>query len=356
MSIDRFARTLLATLLASALVTLSAGTASARQAEGSKKSDDKPAAAPKTADEAIRQGIEAAQKNDIVKAGELFAKAVELDPKNRQALMFHTRVIMMRAGEAEGKKQYELFKEAAGVARKLAAAHKDLNPGEKMLLGMCLYNEACAFSLDNQAEKAMKSLEEAFASGFEDIDQLEKDADLANVRKLEGFAALKKTLVAKAEAAAKEHAAAEFRNAKSFPFDFELESVDGKTVKLADFKGKVTIVDVWGTWCPPCRKEIPHFVDLLKKYESKGLAIVGINYEGGDDKKEEIKKIKDFSKEFGIEYPCVLGDQKTQAKIPDFEGYPTTLFIDRTGKVRLKVVGYHPMAQLEALVQYLLSE
>jgi thioredoxin-related protein len=61
-------------------------------------------------------------------------------------------------------------------------------------------------------------------------------------------------------------------------------------------------------------------------------------------------------KENKVPYECVLGDPKTQAKIPDFEGYPTTLFIDKAGKVRLKVVGYHPMAQLEALVKQLMSE
>jgi hypothetical protein len=63
-----------------------------------------------------------------------------------------------------------------------------------------------------------------------------------------------------------------------------------------------------------------------------------------------------FVKENKIPYPCVIGDDKTQEQIPDFEGFPTTLFLDRAGKVRLKVVGYHSMADLDAIVSMLLDE
>lgn len=114
------------------------------------------------------------------------------------------------------------------------------------------------------------------------------------------------------------------------------------------------IVDFWGTWCPPCRKEIPHFVELKSKYGKDGLEIVGLNYEGdAATAKETIKK---FAAENKMNYRCAVGDEATQKKVPNLQGYPTTLFIDRTGKVRLKVVGYHPMAELEAIVSLLLAE
>ena len=143
---------------------------------------------------------------------------------------------------------------------------------------------------------------------------------------------------------------------KSFPFDFELKDTDDKTVTLADYKGKVTIVNVWGTWCPPCRKEIPHFVDLYKEFKDKGLEIVGINCNEQGSRDQVKKKIKDFAKENKIEYKCVLNDEKTEDKIPGFQGYPTTLFLDRTGKVRLMLVGYTPKAKLEAIITTLLAE
>src|SRR6185312_1739167 len=150
--------------------------------------------------------------------------------------------------------------------------------------------------------------------------------------------------------------AEEMSQTKSFPFDFELKDTDDKTVALADYKGKVTIVDVWGTWCPPCRKEIPHFAELSKQSKDKGLEIVGINCKEEGTRDEVKTTIKAFAKENKIEYRCVLNDDKTEAKIPGFQGYPTTLFLDRSGKVRLVLVGYTPKAKLEAIITTLLAD
>ena len=158
-------------------------------------------------------------------------------------------------------------------------------------------------------------------------------------------------LAAKAKVHAREMIAAQ----KPFDFNFSLPDVDGKTVALKDFAGKILIADIWGTWCPPCKMEIPHFVDLLEKYEGQGLRIVGINYENGDAA-EFPKVIREFAKANKMTYPCVIGDDKTRSQVPSFQGYPTTLFLDRTGKVRLSVVGYHSQIDLEAIIQELLEE
>ena len=114
------------------------------------------------------------------------------------------------------------------------------------------------------------------------------------------------------------------------------------------------IVDIWGTWCPPCREEIPHFIKLKDAY-ADDLAIVGINYEDGEGD-EVVERIRQFATERGMNYPCVIGDQATQDQVPNLQGFPTTLFLDREGKVRLKVVGYHPYEKLEAYINVLLSE
>ncbi len=140
---------------------------------------------------------------------------------------------------------------------------------------------------------------------------------------------------------------------ETIPFDFELPDPDGKIVKLADYKGKVLIVDLWGTWCPPCRDEVPHFVELHKKYKNKGLEIVGVNLEQVEPA-EIPSTIKEGIKELGITYTCVVGDDAI-GRLAD-EGVPTTLFLDRTGKVRAKVVGYQKLDRLEAIVLELLNE
>jgi thiol-disulfide isomerase/thioredoxin len=101
--------------------------------------------------------------------------------------------------------------------------------------------------------------------------------------------------------------------------------------------------------------EIPHFVKLKEKY-GDDLAIVGINYEDGDDEEKIKSTISQFAQDLNINYPCLLGDEATQAQVPDFGGFPTTLFIDRTGRVRLKALGLHPYEKLEAFVQELMAE
>ena len=139
----------------------------------------------------------------------------------------------------------------------------------------------------------------------------------------------------------------------SYPFDFELTSVDGETVSKSDFEGKVLVVDIWGTWCPPCQKEVPHFIELQKELSEQGFQVVGINYENGDEN-EMIDTINAFTEQIPINYPLLLGTQEVQEQIPDFSGFPTTIFIDRQGVVRRTVLSYHSTAELRAYIEPLL--
>ncbi|HEY2157657.1 MAG TPA: TlpA disulfide reductase family protein, partial [Isosphaeraceae bacterium] len=94
---------------------------------------------------------------------------------------------------------------------------------------------------------------------------------------------------------------------------------------------------------------------LHNAYKDKGLEIVGINKERVPAGKIK-ETIETFAKEMGINYPLVIGDDKVEESIPDFSGYPTTLFIDRAGKVRYKHVGYAPYEVLDYIVKTLLDE
>jgi thiol-disulfide isomerase/thioredoxin len=145
------------------------------------------------------------------------------------------------------------------------------------------------------------------------------------------------------------------REGTTFLFGFELPDIYGNLVRLSDYQGKVVILDLWGTWCPPCRQEVPHFIELYRKYHDKGLEILGVNFEMKPPS-ESARVVRDFVYQHRIPYRCLLGDQSVLQQVPDFAGFPTTIFLDRTGKVRAKVVGYRPLVFLESIVQLLLNE
>jgi thiol-disulfide isomerase/thioredoxin len=148
----------------------------------------------------------------------------------------------------------------------------------------------------------------------------------------------------------------EMRSFRTFPFDFESQTIEGKSLRKQDFTGRVLIVDIWATWCPPCRGEIPSFVSLQSKYQDAGLSIVGMNFERTATPRDAILAIEEFRRGQPINYPLVLGEEPVRKQVPHFSGYPTTLFIDGKGMVRMTLVGAHPFETLEAYSLILLSE
>jgi len=108
-----------------------------------------------------------------------------------------------------------------------------------------------------------------------------------------------------------------------------LRDLDGREVKSADFKGKVVIVDFWATWCPPCRKEIPHYVEMQKKYADRGLVIVGFSVDDGGP-----ELVKEFSVQMKMNYPILMADAETAGLFGGVQGFPTAFVIDREGNVR----------------------
>ena len=141
----------------------------------------------------------------------------------------------------------------------------------------------------------------------------------------------------------------------TFPFDFAVTDIAGKQHELSDYLGKVVVVDIWATWCPPCRMEIPSFVKLQETFGPQGFQMIGLNYERVQGA-AAVKKVTSFVRQNGINYPCAIGTPEIRAQVPNFQGFPTTIFIGKKGKVRVKAVGLHEYEYLESIVKELLSE
>jgi len=132
--------------------------------------------------------------------------------------------------------------------------------------------------------------------------------------------------------------------------DFQLTSLDGKQVKLSDFRGKAVLLNFWATWCSPCKVEMPWFVDLQKKYGSDGLVVIGVAMDDTDT-----PKIARFASEMGVNYPVLLGTDKVSEDYGNVEFLPTTFYIDRDGKIVGKGTGLLGRDEVEQNIQKALA-
>jgi thiol-disulfide isomerase/thioredoxin len=115
--------------------------------------------------------------------------------------------------------------------------------------------------------------------------------------------------------------------------DFVLQTLDGKNLKLSDFRGRAVLLNFWATYCGPCKIEMPWFVELQKEYGPQGFQIVGVAND--DASTEDIAK---FAKEMGINYPILIGKDSVSDRY-NVSVLPTTFFLDRDGKLIAREFG-----------------
>lgn len=124
---------------------------------------------------------------------------------------------------------------------------------------------------------------------------------------------------------------------KSFSSDkvlnFQFKTIDNKILDLSQFYGKVVIVDFWATWCPPCTKEIPHFIELQEKYKNE-VQFIGLNVG------EKESDIREFIKSIGINYIVGYSNERIEKLFGGISGLPTTFIIGKDGKIKAKAIGY----------------
>ena len=133
--------------------------------------------------------------------------------------------------------------------------------------------------------------------------------------------------------------------------DFTLKDADGKVVHLADYKGKVVLLDFWATWCGPCKVEIPWFMDMQRKSKDRGFEVLGVAM---DDEGWEV--VKPFVAKLAVNYRILAGTDVVAQAYGGVDALPTTFLIDKTGKIAAVHVGLASKKEFEDGIEQLLKD
>jgi thiol-disulfide isomerase/thioredoxin len=128
--------------------------------------------------------------------------------------------------------------------------------------------------------------------------------------------------------------------------DFALEDLEGNVIRLSDFEGKVVFLNFWATWCPPCRAEIPYFIEMVDQYGEDGFVVLGVDLDPRD-----FSKVPAFVEKQGINYTVVYDTKGVSNLYGGIQSIPTTFVINRNGKVVQQIVGSRPKLEFERILK-----
>ena len=120
----------------------------------------------------------------------------------------------------------------------------------------------------------------------------------------------------------------------------EMKSANGQPIKLSDYSGKVLLVNLWATWCGPCRRETPELVKLYKEYQERGVEIVGLSTEDPD---ASAQSVQEFIKEYNVGYHVGWATPEVAMALMQGHGsIPQSFIIGRDGRIKKRFIGFHP--------------
>jgi thiol-disulfide isomerase/thioredoxin len=126
----------------------------------------------------------------------------------------------------------------------------------------------------------------------------------------------------------------------------DLKTIDGKAFKLGDLKGKVLVIDLWATWCGPCRTSTPELVNLQKEFGPRGFEVIGLDIDPGSDTPEDVRE---FADEFDINYKLAFAERELAMSLMQGGNIPQSIVVGRDGRIVEHFVGFHPVRTPEKL-------
>ena len=127
--------------------------------------------------------------------------------------------------------------------------------------------------------------------------------------------------------------------------DFTLPSLDGRSVRLSDLRGKAVVLNFWATWCGPCKIEMPWLNEFHQQYGPQGVQVIGVSMD------EDRNKVGPFIKEMGVEYTILHGTEQVGEAYGGVQYLPATFYIDRDGKIVDRVFGLVSRSEIEGNIK-----
>ncbi|MBI1356495.1 MAG: redoxin domain-containing protein [Acidobacteria bacterium] len=131
--------------------------------------------------------------------------------------------------------------------------------------------------------------------------------------------------------------------------DFTLEAVDGKQVKLSDYKGQVVLLNFWATWCGPCKIEMPWFIEFQRKYKDQGFTVLAVSLD-----EEGWEVVRPYAENLKPNFPLLLGNDQIDERFDGIVALPTTLIIDKEGRIVSRHTGLISKSDYESEIEGLL--
>ncbi len=127
---------------------------------------------------------------------------------------------------------------------------------------------------------------------------------------------------------------------------FSVRGLDGKTIRLSEFKGQPVVLDFWATWCAPCRASMPDLDHMQERYQPQGLVVIGLSVDDGSP-----ASVRRFVDRLGVKFRLAMADEGVLDDYGPIRSIPTTFFINRKGEIVRRVVGFIDGETMDSYVQ-----
>ncbi|MGP0066844.1 MAG: redoxin family protein [Isosphaeraceae bacterium] len=315
---------------------------------------------PEDVERQLRIAMRTAEKRDTAKAIIGLDRILALQPTNREALLGRAFLALTQAEKAPAAAdRVAAVEQAASYMKTLRRAHEKPTQPENTIQSRIIYNEARLYADQGRYDRATAVLKEGYEAAFDPFERIEVDPMMASLRSSTEYRTMLKAIDAANLAEARSRVKNYIDTPLDIPFDFKVTGLDGKPVSKDQLKGNVVVIDIWGTWCEPCRKAIPGLIQLYRRHHRLGLEIVGLAFERDAPNAEAAGQlVKQAVQEMGIPYVCALGDESILRQIPNFHAFPTTIVLDRQGRIRMLVLDNNEglIGALDNVVQVLAAE